>query len=368
MKRTEFSVTVISIPKRFPGQETFSGEEEVHEFLEKIQIPHLRFDFNDQNIGLGLLVKIKPQIIFRQGQWDADIPDAYSPRNLTFARLCYISYEIMNIIQNIQRSPDIANSALDSAWHRACWRIFIANELVLRQAEKDTVTHGSQFSVTGHPKVDRLLESTPRWPENIERQTGLRIVWSAHHSVDATWSQFGLFPKVWGEMLNWARQSPQDSFLFSPHPALLTRMHSENDPFLTPENVDHFWNEWNSLPNTAVLLPGTYKESAQASDVLICDGISMLLEYTLLKKPVIFLENPHHVPFNEIGDILLQACYRAETVSEAREVCEKISSLDGDPLLNQRTKVNEILFPAELRNAGKRIVDLIQDELLPGRS
>jgi CDP-glycerol glycerophosphotransferase (TagB/SpsB family) len=55
-----------------------------------------------------------------------------------------------------------------------------------------------------------------------------------------------------------------------------------------------------------------------AADLLITDGLSVLVEYQLLERPIVFFEREGHRAFNEIG--------------EARHVAEPLLEGGADPL------------------------------------
>lgn len=112
-------VIVVSINKNFPSQIGFSGEDKVHNFLDNIQIPHIRLSMENSFQSLDILKAITPNIIFRQSQWDNDYPPAFSSENLDFAKLVYISYEIFNFLGAIATN-ETEDAIIDSLFHRRC--------------------------------------------------------------------------------------------------------------------------------------------------------------------------------------------------------------------------------------------------------
>ena len=133
------------------------------------------------------------------------------------------------------------------------------------------------------------------------------------------------------EMLTWARERSDIEFVFLPHPALIPYTRSSDCP-LPAEVFDNWLAAWDSLPNTAVSTSGGYVSVLAAADLLITDGLSVLVEYQLLERPIIFFEREGHRAFNEIGEVARRGAHTVRTVSEARHVAEPLLKGGPDPL------------------------------------
>jgi hypothetical protein len=343
----DFQPIVASIPRRFPGATGFAYEDEVHEQLERRGVSHIRLPANGAE-ALRLVKAIDPDLVFRQSQWDADIPEELGTDRLTFARLCLIPYETMNLVQNLP-GPDGVNSAVDSPLHRASWTVFCTNDLMLGMAQADGALAGGQFRVTGHPKADRIRTAAPSWPLPGQEGTETarpRVVWSAHHSIGTDWSNFGTFPAIAEDMFAWAAEDAGTEFTFMPHPVLFSRLNASDSPF-PRERLDEWLARWNALPNTALFTDGDYAPILTASDLMLTDGLSMLVEYQLLQRPVIFLERPDHRPFTPIGEMVRTGTHPVESVPAARSLAERFLRGERDPLAaRQRANVHQLFGEA----------------------
>ncbi|WP_028928559.1 hypothetical protein [Pseudonocardia asaccharolytica] len=85
---------------------------------------------------LRLIKAIEPDVVYRQSQWDADVPDELSTERLGFVRTCLIPYETMNLVVNVA-GERTANTAVDSDFHRAAWMVFCTNKMMLETAIRD---------------------------------------------------------------------------------------------------------------------------------------------------------------------------------------------------------------------------------------
>jgi hypothetical protein len=358
----DFEPIVASIPRRFPGLEGLSGEEDVHRGLTDRGVPHLRFSDGDPGHVLRLIKAIEPDVIFRQSQWDADIAEELGTERLGFARTCLVPYETMNIVVNVPNSRT-RNTAVDSDYHRVAWLVFCTNEMMLETAVRDGARGGAQFRLVGHPKADHLRGSRPDWPvcSAADDPPPLgRIVWSAHHTIAQGWTDFGAFHLMRDGMLAWARQRADVQFVFMPHPLLLRFPDSDGTPVSRPE-FDAWMQEWTALPNTAVLSEADYGPTLAASDIMVTDGLSMLVEYQLFAKPVIFFEREGHRPFNAIGERVVTGVHTVHSMEELRGLAEKFVGGASDPLrFRQRDNVQKLFGDGD---SAERILAALRQEI-----
>lgn len=340
----DFEPVVASVPRRFRGADGPYGEEEVHAGLAARGVPHLRLSADGIAGALPLLKAIEPDVVLRQSQWDADVPEELATERLGFARTCLVPYETMNIVVNV---PDAvtANSAVDSPYHRAAWLVFCTNDLVRETAVRDGARGGAQFRTVGHPKADHLRRAVPAWPlpSTAEGVRPGRVVWSAHHTIGEGWTDFGAFHLVRDAFLDWAGERPDVQFVFMPHPALLPFPDSTESP-IDRAGFDAWMRRWTALPNTAVLSEADYGPTLAASDVMVTDGLSMLVEYQLFGRPVVFVERDGHRPFNAIGERVVRGVHPVGTAAEARSLAEKFLDGAADPLRAQQEENVAELF------------------------
>lgn len=330
----DFEPVVLSIPRRFKGSGGLVDEDLVHRGLEALGVPHLRMGPAGPGEALRFVKLLEPDVIFRQSQWDADIAPELAVENLAFARLCLVPYETMNMLENVPAPVTGANTAVDSEYHRAAWLVFCANDRTLDMARRDGALAGSQFRVVGHPKTRRLREAAPAWPvRGADGDRRPRVVWSAHHSIGSGWSDFGMFPQMAESMFEWAKAEPSTDFVWSPHPALVPFTASSESPY-SRAALDGWTDRWLELPNTAILMDGRYPQVLAASDLLVTDGLSMLVEYQVQVKPVIYVERDGHRPFNEIGREIMTGVHTVASVAEVRALAHDL--FEGDPLADQQ--------------------------------
>lgn len=339
-----FEPILASVPKRFKGEYGFSGEDEVHKFLEKENLPHIRFQLSNISQASYLLKMITPDIVFRQSPWDHDIPGPFHSKNLSFTRVCYVPYYGFNLVEMYADHNEDGHA--DQEFHRICWRIYCENEATLRNMKKASIRGGDNMRLSGHPKLDMIKNyvNQPEWPIKSEKRK-FRLIWAAHHSIGALGGiNFGTFNYVYKDMLAWAKEDQDIEIIFRPHPVLFSVLGIQGA--MTPDQIKGFFDAWNALPNTYISTEGKYGPSFAASDALLTDGVSFLIEYQLFeKKPLLFLERKNHAPFNATGKLVESGTYKVNTIAEARKFIDEYRQNKADPKASQRQAVVRELMP-----------------------
>jgi len=352
----DFLPVVISIPFNFNSgrQGIFDGEDDVHRGLAATNVSHLRFNFLDHSQGLAKLKSIQPDILFRQSPWDPDIPPAYATGALDFTRLVYTDYGI-GILQD---NPANIRIDYDQDLHRRAWMLLCANEEQKHIYETLTSHKGRRAVVTGYPKFDKLVQRGRErkfWPiESATRK--FRLIWAPHHSVRPGHLGFGTFPFVFREIMQWIFRNPDVEVVLKPHPMLFE---SCAHGMLTREDVEKFLALWRSLPNTDYVTGGDYGPLLAASDAMLTDGITFLVEYQLFDKPLIWLDSGRHIGFNSIGQKVLNGLHTAKSAAEALNLVGEIRKRTDDPLREKRAEVVRTLMPYPGASAS-RVLDAIR--------
>ncbi len=275
--------------------------------------------------------------------WEDDYDDAFRIPSLDFTRLCYIPYETMNPLTVV--GGPTRDTALTSQLHSVAWRVFWANEETRRESEALMGRQMPNYVVSGHPKLEYIRQATPWWPMETTGQGGGRVLWSAHHSVDDGWTKFGLFPEMAPVMLRWARSQPGRQVILMMHPLLRTMLDDGKCPRMTKAEADVWFEQWTGLANTRVYVGADYAGLFKQSDVMVTDGISMLIEYQIVNKPIVFVERQGHRPFNTLGDITMRGVHRVSRIDQGIKLVEKWLSGAPDDLAQAQQEVVASLFP-----------------------
>ncbi|MDR2896792.1 MAG: hypothetical protein LBV30_09135 [Propionibacteriaceae bacterium] len=300
----DFEVTVISIPANFRGQ-AIHGDDLISAELDRMGVAHLRLPYPNVHMSTRVIVGLQPDLIFRQSQWEDDVLSAFRSPALDFTRLALIPYTLVNMLCS---PPGGVDSAFDSLLHRSAWRVYLPDQRALANDAEAAGADRSSHVITGHPKIEFLRRAEPTWP--LPGPAKHRVLWSAHHSVDTGWVNFGLFPKTAPLMIGWARRHPDCQVVLMLHPLTRQVLADPDRSPIAPAKADQLFRQWDELANTAVYEGADYGGLFKSSDAMITDGISMLAEYQIASKPLIFTERADHRPFNDIGEMLMTGVHR----------------------------------------------------------
>lgn len=347
-----FHPIVFSLNRRYAGN-IFRDEDKISFILDQRGIPHVRLNDSDSFRDLALLKFHNLNALFRQSHWIPDLPPAFQPHYLSFTNLYYLSYEIGVM-------PKQGLIFRYSDYERFCSKVFLASKEIKEEMDGLHNSTNVRAVVTGHPKVLEILTAAPSWPLRTKNQK--RIIWSSHHSIGKGWSDFGVFDKVFEDFLQLAKKRKDWDILFSPHPALVHRLENLQDENLK-QRFEIFLKEWNLLENTAIIDMGEYLGPFQASDLLVVDGLSFLIEYQLLGKPIIQLTREDSSDYTNFGERVTQGVHKLpyQRISDLEKMIVYLLN-NLDPLAEVQQKLKEELT----RNLDpvQAILDEIKKDLL----
>ncbi|MDR2194113.1 MAG: hypothetical protein LBP19_06570 [Treponema sp.] len=353
-----FSVIVASCHRKYPSGTSYHDEDVVHEGLQKAGVHHIRFVSEDGYEELTILKRLRPDVIFRQSPWDNDIPPAFSRENLMFARLYYVPYEIMLLLIDTDKNKN-ENEKFMTNYHHSVEHTFVLNETV-KQEYEDRYAAAS-VAVTDHPRVDEILRAKPEWP--LYTNNAFRVLWSPHHSIFDGWYDFGTFLTTCEPILAMAADTADADFLLAMHPGLLGSFERlEKDNPKEYARVQHFFAEWERLPNTGTLRHGGYMTAMKASDLLITDGISLLAEYQFVTKPILFIEREGHTEFNSIGK-RMSAGWNTVASTDMDTLKEMVLYFkNGGTDSHRDAQIKNVEFLTQHLNAAENILHIIKQD------
>lgn len=356
-----FEVTVISIPRRFRKEEPFADEDKVSAFLTEQGVKHLSFNFEDSLVGLAKLRELAPDYVFINYPWQRNYQPGYRVEALSeFTKVCYVPYYSLALV-NEPGEIGVTPYLFTQRSNQLASLVFTQDANTLDAYAKTSRGNG-YVHLTGTPKIDALVrkvnESDPDWPLN--NPGNRKLVWAPHHSFSESWFNFGMFPKISGQMLHFAKSNPQLDILMRPHPIMFGNVVASG--VRTEDELNLWLQEWNALPNTAIDSEGDIAPLFAAADVFVTDGISFLGEYPLATgKPAIFFENDSHWPWSPIGKIAARANIHVQTFQEFEDVFQDISE-HGLPDLSGEIAALQSAAQPYPGQAAAKIVEVVRHD------
>jgi CDP-glycerol glycerophosphotransferase (TagB/SpsB family) len=377
-KDPRFQPIVVSMPRKLTGQLAYAQEEKAHAFFEGKGIPHIRLNSGgsgSQNLdGLAILKDLAPDYVFVNYPWQRNYQPAVRFDHLVeFTRLVYVPYFSLVMVDEPDDEPGGGQGDAPVATHLYTQRLHQLASLVFTQ-EKDVVDAyaltergNSHVHFTGSPKIDHLAHEAEAgrlsWP--LE-EGNFKIIWAPHHSYSPHWLNFGVFSKIYNQMLEFAETNSDIQIVLRPHPFLWSTLTDRKA--LTETELSSWRKSWSELPNTSVDEEGSYAGLFLATDVLVTDGISFLGEYPLVTgKPAIFFENVDHWKFSATGEIAAASSIRVKNFAELTEMIEKAknNSLPSREIEIQKLVKASSPHPGE---SASRIIEIVYDDFANGPS
>jgi CDP-glycerol glycerophosphotransferase (TagB/SpsB family) len=324
--------------------------------------------------GLEQLKLLEPDYVFVNYPWQRNYQPAMRFDQLvSFTRLAYVPYFSLVMVDEPDDEPGGGQGDAPVATHLYTQRLHQLASLVFTQ-ERDVVDAyaltergNSHVHFTGSPKIDNLAHEAEvgksSWPLGEGK---FKIVWAPHHSYSPHWLNFGVFSKVYVQMLEFAKANSDIQIVLRPHPFLWSTLTDRK--VLTETELASWRKSWSELPNTSVDEEGSYAGLFLATDVLVTDGISFLGEYPLVTgKPAIFFENADHWKLSATGEIAASSSIRVKTFAELTEMIEKgkNNSLPSREIEIQRLVEASSPHPGE---SASRIIEIVYEDFVGGPS
>lgn len=214
--------------------------------------------------------------------------------------------------------------------------------------------------VLGQPRFDRLLASLARpLPDDLVKAIGGRrvILWNSHFSFGRSYSQssnFSTFDVVGPEIFALAVSRREHlCLLWRPHPGLFPAILREG--LLEDGDLPGLRRE---LAQIGIVLDETADHAAafKASDALLTDVGSFLLDYLVTGKPVLALVNPDGEPLNEESSRLAGHYVCASTPAEVEKFVDMVQAGTGGADLSRALAEH---LPMLDGRAGERVAKLI---------
>lgn len=323
-----FEIRVVPLNRIFRGAEQPGSRELLVAELEKHGIATVTVSADPSDV-IGRLRDWRPDFLFRQSEWDQDFPEEFSARNLFWTKIIHTSYVVT---ENFVFNPNSELPFFMLDYYEKIWRYFVAEPLTEHDMSllSKTFISAEVFSPVGSIKAIEISNTEAHWPVKTNKK---KVIWMPHHSIGDEWFAFGTFDKIYTIMLNWAEMHPDISVVFNPHPSL-SAVITQGTGDISQDEYHDFMQSWEALPNTEVLVQTNSYPAVAAADVVLSDGISILYEAQILRKNIVFIENPNHVLFTDYGEKLARGFHREENIEQALLLTEQLLDTKNNDLLD----------------------------------
>ena len=274
------------------------------------------------------LSKIKYDYIFYDRPYNTYLPTEYKAKNSAkFGKVCLHPYAL-----GLSKT---LNYALTFSDFFSYVSIYFADSIDTRDFFKNEISKNNRYKKSvylGYLGLANIISqqnnSTNIWDFSRGKT---RIIWTPRWSTDSVGGGSNFF-KYMDDFLTF-NNSKNTSVLIRPHPKMFDNF--VNSGLMTRSDVLRFKDSINQSCNLALDETSNYVPTLWKSDLLISDFSTIIMEYILTGKPVIYCKSNIDWDFFDFAKELISCCYIADSF---KDICKYITDLSNgiDPLKTKR--------------------------------
>ena len=213
--------------------------------------------------------------------------------------------------------------------------------------------------LTGYPKLDEAKNFVgcegKNWIYKGDEKR-FRIMWTPRWNTEEGNCTFFTFKDFVPE---YVEADENLELLYRPHPQAEQEFLGRG--IMTKEEIDAYRKKYEDSSNMSIDKSGDYLDNFYSSDVLITDESSIIPEYFLTGKPLIFTYDETHL--NEFAESISKGFYWVKTPNELRTCLDKLISGE-DPLKETRARLIKEHFYLPEKGSGWEIKEIIKADFL----
>lgn len=325
------------------------------DFLTPMGIPSL--DYDQYSIEDDC-----PELAFISQPYESCTLPQFWPESIAkYTRLVYLFYYIPCLI--FQESPQ---SLCQMDVYRYAWKVIGASERHYRYYRKYALNCGSNMMVTGLAKFDPVIDLKEHgtklpdgWNSKIKNKTV--FLWNTWYSMH------GSSLRYFDAIVQWFQTHEDCALIWRPHPMTdtVTKLYYPADVYgKLQQQIQLIEN----MPNAIYDRETSCDASFSCSDALISDYSSLMFQYLLLNRPVLWTKAPNGTngPYSTMkeNDYIIDWKWMEEANSETDclKFMERIRN-GQDVKQSLRNKVLERDMPLADGHCGERICQTLWDSI-----
>jgi len=305
---------------------------------------------------------LAPDYVLFQTPYSHLFPLRWTAEHISrFAKVCYVPYATTlfrgEVDEIVHPEPFFSAASLVFAENS------VTRDRLVARFKSCAWFREEAFVLSGSPKLDYIVnKKTPdatAWRRGATSER-TRILWTPRWWTRDGSCHFFDYKSYFADFC--ARHDDVD-FVFRPHP--LSIQNFLNTGELTSDDVKRMELSYERSSNMTIDKGADYQGVFLASDVLVSDISSMLIEYLVTGKPIVYT---HRIDlFNELGRALSEGFYWVRNSEELTSTLEMLIA-GNDPLLNKRRELIEKLVFMPEAGAGPRIKETLKADFRRRRS
>lgn len=291
-----------------------------------------------------------PDYVFYTRPYAKEYPDELKPAQVSkYAKLCYLPYGFdftegyhIQVQYNLHTFPYM-------------YMVFCDDSSAKKYCDKMFRNEGDYKKVfdIGYPRFDLLYRLKKSIVSDVKKTT---ILWVPRWSLERLANDGSSYFDFIEILINFFTSGSKNNLnlIIRPHPLMFGNF--VKNGVMSKYEVDNIHDRINAIDNISFDTNSDYLISARQADLIIADFTSMLIEYVMLDKPVIYCGST--AKFTEVGRKVDKAMYH---LSDYKDVINGIETFlsEGDTMKEIRATVISELSKGNDGKIGDRITEQI---------
>ena len=300
------------------------------------------------------LKQLQPDYVFFQQPYNVCKPKEYSSKRVAkYAKILYVHYAANFIGGGVLEEtypPDFIKDVSTIFVEDKFDEKLVNNYLHKINANTETI-------LTGFPRYDNLEKyrgiDSKNW--NFTKNRNIkRIIWTPRWCTNEGNCCFFDYKD---DLLDYVEKNRDIDFLFRPHPQAFLEWEATGE--LSAKEASDYKKRYQNLQNAKVDVRKEYLTTFYSSDIMITDISSIVAEYFLTGKPIIYCHKKDC--FNDFSRELSKGFYWVRSWDELEKTINMLKSGE-DPLYEKRQHIINNVFYINPKGAGYTIKELIKED------
>ncbi|GHV43963.1 hypothetical protein AGMMS49546_27080 [Spirochaetia bacterium] len=352
---SDFNVTIVQIPvKRLVKgrKESFEKYEDVGaEYFFKGFPCTIINGFDHKTNKWFDLRELEPDYLFFHIPYNSIRPPQYHSRIISgYTTLCFVHYAI--------GFSDVFKDTCPADFFNSIDILFCESEYNKKlYIELDVLKPDVKLFLTGFPRFDNLNQyknaESSIW-KFCSNEKKFRIIWTPRWSITEGTSHFIEFKD---KILDFADKHSEMEFIFRPHPYAFYDLTQRG--IMRNKDIELYKNEYFKRENAHIDSEKEYLKQFYSSDVLITDISTIIAEYFLTGKPIIYCHKKDC--FNEFSRRLSEGFYWAHSWNEVVNYLHMLQC-GNDPLREKRMEIINSAYYIPDMGSGNKIKNILKED------
>lgn len=296
--------------------------------------------------------KLSPDYIVYPTPYSVEFPECYSFKNTSkISKLCYISYGyslVKSKMQKITVMPEIMSYVS---------YIFVCNNIIYNYYKKrmflSEMINGKRLYNIGFPRFD-LYKNISLEKKNNKTTIMWMPRWTTLLDEKKDGNEPSSFFEVKDEILRYTDENPNINLIIRPHPKAFENYVKHG--MMTLDEVNDYKKRIGQMSNAILDDDPDYYGKLISADVLVADFTSVIAEFFVTGKPIVYLGNGNNYPREH--RVMYNSFYHADSWKSAERTLNAL--IDGnDTKKQQRVKAVKDFIKRKPKNVGQHIIEIL---------